>query len=183
MDRQEAEPGVIGNYRFRYCYRIFLEASPVCSMAISTGWFQQFLPTLFASSPDRRAQVFLRRVSPQLSWYFVVMNHLWIALAISFYEEVTTRKIAIYISGILISGLVEYACLAQLKSLERTVDMKDPQGQGHVYEYPGQAFIFLIACLGLMGFPITPSFLGIDLIFTHTTRIRSCCGILALSSS
>ncbi|PTQ81933.1 NADH-ubiquinone oxidoreductase (complex I) subunit 5 [Nitrosospira multiformis] len=129
---------------------------------------QQFLPTLFAFiALIVVLKSFSERMSPQLSWYFVIMNHLWIALAISFYDEVTTREIVIYISGILLSGLVGYACLAQLKSLERKVDLKEPQGQGHVYEYPSQAFIFLLACLGLMGFPITPSFLGIDLIFTH----------------
>jgi formate hydrogenlyase subunit 3/multisubunit Na+/H+ antiporter MnhD subunit len=27
--------------------------------------------------------------------------------------------------------------------------------------------VFLIACLGLTGFPITPTFLGEDLIFSH----------------
>ena len=135
--------------------------------SLSAG-VQQFLPTLFAFiALIVVLKSFSERMSPQLSWYFVVMNHLWIALAISFYDEVTTREIVIYISGILLSGLVGYACLAQLKSLERGVDLKDPQGQGHVYEYPGQAFVFLLACLGLMGFPITPSFLGIDLIFTH----------------
>jgi NADH-quinone oxidoreductase subunit L len=27
--------------------------------------------------------------------------------------------------------------------------------------------VFLLACLGVSGFPITPSFVGEDLIFTH----------------
>jgi formate hydrogenlyase subunit 3/multisubunit Na+/H+ antiporter MnhD subunit len=27
--------------------------------------------------------------------------------------------------------------------------------------------VFLLACLGLAGFPITPSFIGEDLIFSH----------------
>jgi formate hydrogenlyase subunit 3/multisubunit Na+/H+ antiporter MnhD subunit len=29
------------------------------------------------------------------------------------------------------------------------------------------ALVFLLACLGLAGFPITPSFVGEDLIFSH----------------
>jgi formate hydrogenlyase subunit 3/multisubunit Na+/H+ antiporter MnhD subunit len=36
-----------------------------------------------------------------------------------------------------------------------------------VYEYPGKAFFFLLACLGLTGFPITPTFIGEDLLFAH----------------
>jgi formate hydrogenlyase subunit 3/multisubunit Na+/H+ antiporter MnhD subunit len=29
------------------------------------------------------------------------------------------------------------------------------------------AFIFFLACLGVTGFPITPTFIGEDLIFSH----------------
>jgi formate hydrogenlyase subunit 3/multisubunit Na+/H+ antiporter MnhD subunit len=38
---------------------------------------------------------------------------------------------------------------------------------GHSFEHPKQAFIFLLCCLGISGFPITPSFIGEDLIFSH----------------
>src|SRR5690606_40310165 len=70
--------------------------------SLSAG-VQQCLPTLFAFiALIVVLKSFSERMSPQLSWYFVVMNHLWIALAISFYDEVTTREIAIYISGILL---------------------------------------------------------------------------------
>jgi formate hydrogenlyase subunit 3/multisubunit Na+/H+ antiporter MnhD subunit len=36
-----------------------------------------------------------------------------------------------------------------------------------VYEHPKIAFTFLLGCLGIAGFPISPTFLGEDLIFTH----------------
>lgn len=39
--------------------------------------------------------------------------------------------------------------------------------QGHVYEYPKMAAIFLLACLGLAGFPITSTFIGEDILFSH----------------
>jgi NADH-quinone oxidoreductase subunit L len=32
---------------------------------------------------------------------------------------------------------------------------------------PKLAFIFLLSCLALIGFPFTPTFLGIDILFTH----------------
>lgn len=127
---------------------------------------QSFLPTLFAFiGLIVVLKSFTERMSPRLSWYFVIMNYLWIGLAMAFYEEVTRLELGIFVSGVLLSGLVGYACLGQLKTLESGVDLKEHQG--HIYEHPGQAFVFLLACLGLMGFPITPSFLGIDLIFTH----------------
>lgn len=33
--------------------------------------------------------------------------------------------------------------------------------------HPRIAFVFLISCLGLTGFPITPAFIGEDLMFSH----------------
>jgi NADH:ubiquinone oxidoreductase subunit 5 (subunit L)/multisubunit Na+/H+ antiporter MnhA subunit len=108
---------------------------------------------------------FSERMNPQIAWLYVIQNHLWMALAIGFSDQVAIHEIIIYVSGVIVSGIVGYICLNQLRSAEHNVDLKECQG--HIHEYPGQAFIFLIACLGLMGFPITPSFLGIDLIFTH----------------
>jgi NADH-quinone oxidoreductase subunit L len=39
--------------------------------------------------------------------------------------------------------------------------------QGHVHSYPRWAFLFLLAGLGLAGFPITPTFVGEDLLLDH----------------
>jgi NADH-quinone oxidoreductase subunit L len=38
---------------------------------------------------------------------------------------------------------------------------------GHVREHRVLAGIFLLCCLAAMGFPITPTFIGEDLIFSH----------------
>nr|WP_290940032.1 proton-conducting transporter membrane subunit [Haliscomenobacter sp.] len=38
---------------------------------------------------------------------------------------------------------------------------------GHVYEHPTAALMFFICCLALSGFPISPTFIGEDLIFSH----------------
>ena len=38
---------------------------------------------------------------------------------------------------------------------------------GHAFEHPKIAIIFLICSLTLAGFPISPTFIGEDLIFSH----------------
>ncbi|MGI8581697.1 MAG: hypothetical protein ACR2KX_05870 [Chitinophagaceae bacterium] len=38
---------------------------------------------------------------------------------------------------------------------------------GSTYEKPTIGFVFLLSCLALIGFPFTPTFLGIDILFTH----------------
>ena len=41
------------------------------------------------------------------------------------------------------------------------------QFSGHAHEHPRLSFIFAIAALGLAGFPITPTFIGEDLMLGH----------------
>jgi NADH-quinone oxidoreductase subunit L len=105
------------------------------------------------------------RKSPKMSWLLLIMNHFWVSLAISFNEHFTILEIIFYLSGVVVSGLVGYLCLNRLKKLEPEIDLN--QFAGHVYEHPKIAFVFLLSALGLMGFPITSTFIGEDLVFSH----------------
>jgi NADH:ubiquinone oxidoreductase subunit 4 (subunit M) len=49
--------------------------------------------------------------------------------------------------------------------LEGSIDLN--QFHGHIYKHPKIGMLFLLACLGVTGFPITPTFIGEDLIFSH----------------
>lgn len=108
---------------------------------------------------------FIERSSPVLVWILILMNHLWIALAISFNEHFTIGHVIMYLSGVIPSAILGYYCLYTLKTKEPKLDLD--RFQGHSYEYPGIGLLFLLACLGLAGFPITSSFIGEDLIFSH----------------
>ncbi|MDP2387630.1 MAG: proton-conducting transporter membrane subunit [Bacteroidota bacterium] len=100
-----------------------------------------------------------------ISWILIIMNHLWITLAVSFNEIISMEQITIYLSGIVVSGILGYACLRYMKSHEKIVDLKSYHG--HIYEHPIEGILFLITCLGLSAFPITSSFVGEDLILSH----------------
>lgn len=108
---------------------------------------------------------FAERKDALLSWVLVIGMHLYRPLAISLNGDIKTNEIILYLSGVIISGVLGYACLNELKSHEHKITLD--QFQGHSYEHPKLAFIFLLACLGLMAFPMTPTFIGIELIFTH----------------
>ena len=71
----------------------------------------------------------------------------------------------IYLSGILVSGILGCYLLLVLQRKERDFNLS--QFQGHSYEHPRLALLFLLCALGLSGFPISPSFIGEDLIFSH----------------
>jgi NADH-quinone oxidoreductase subunit L len=109
---------------------------------------------------------FSERHFPRLAWLLVILNHFWIALAVSFNEHFDSSHILLYLSGVVICGISGYICLELLVRREpTTTDLN--KYYGHVYEYPVLAFMFLISCLGLMGFPVTMTFIGEDLIFSH----------------
>ena len=68
-------------------------------------------------------------------------------------------------AGIILAGGIGYIALLQLKKIEMRILIS--QYLGHVYEHPKFAFFFLLATLGITGFPITSTFIGEDLIFSH----------------
>jgi len=108
---------------------------------------------------------FVKRHYARLSWFLIFQNHLWIALAITFNASFNYWEMALFLSGILVSGLIGFLCLRWLGKREKDMDLN--RFQGHSYEYKKTAFLFLLACLGMAGFPITPTFIGEDLIFSH----------------
>ena len=127
---------------------------------------EQYLPFLFSFiGLIMVLKSFTERKLARMSWTLVMMNHFWIALAISFNEHFTYEHSILYLSGVVVAGIVGFLCLRRLKSLETSIDLD--QFHGHSHEHPKIALVFLICCLGLAGFPITPSFIGEDLIFSH----------------
>jgi formate hydrogenlyase subunit 3/multisubunit Na+/H+ antiporter MnhD subunit len=110
-------------------------------------------------------KAFTERYSPRLSLLLVMMNHAWIALAVSFNENFRIEETILYLAGVAVSGIIAYLSIARLRKLEGHVDLQS--FKGHIYEHPKIGLLFLLACLGLSGFPITTTFLGEDLIFSH----------------
>jgi hypothetical protein len=126
----------------------------------------QLLPILFASiGLIMVLKAFTERIHARLAWVLILLNHFWIALAISFNEHFGLVENELYLSGIVVFGAVGYLCLRRLKLLEGSIDLN--QFHGHSYKHPKIALVFFLACLGVTGFPITPTFIGEDLIFSH----------------
>lgn len=138
-------------------------------------WFIQFrfpgnlgnyLPDIFAFIGLLMVlKAFTERHSPRLSLVLIMMNHAWIALAVSFNESFKIEETLLYLSGAFIAGIVGYLSIVRLRKLEGHVDLNS--FKGHIYEHPKIGLVFLLSCLGLSGFPITTTFLGEDLIFSH----------------
>lgn len=110
-------------------------------------------------------KAFTERYRARMSWVLILFNHALVALSIFFNEHFSLSHVLLYLSGILVMGLFGYFTLRRIKRIEGNIDLD--RFHGHVYEHPKIAFAFFLACLGVSGFPITPSFIGEDLIFSH----------------
>jgi NADH-quinone oxidoreductase subunit L len=127
---------------------------------------QQLLPLVFSTIGLLMVlKSFAERKHASLSWLLIIMNHFWVALAISFNESFTFDQVHIYLSGIALSGILGFSCLRWLRMREGNTDLD--QFHGYSYRHPRLAVVFLLCCLGASGFPITPTFIGEDLMFSH----------------
>jgi formate hydrogenlyase subunit 3/multisubunit Na+/H+ antiporter MnhD subunit len=112
---------------------------------------------------------FAERANAKTPWVFIISGQLFITLSIAlFHENFGQNHILIYLSGAVAASIVGFICLHKIETIENDISLN--RFHGHVYEHPVIAFIFLLACLGLIGFPFTPTFIGIDLLFSHIHR-------------
>jgi NADH:ubiquinone oxidoreductase subunit 5 (subunit L)/multisubunit Na+/H+ antiporter MnhA subunit len=109
-------------------------------------------------------KAFSEKQNAMLSWMLVIMNHFWVAMAISFNERFTFSHVHWYLSGIAVAGFAGYWMLRWLGKRE-TIGLNRFYGLSE--HYTKLAFGFLLACLTVSGFPISPTFIGEDLIFSH----------------
>lgn len=125
-----------------------------------------YLPALFSIIGLMMVlKAFSETKNVMMCWILIMMNHFWVALAVSFNEDFKYSQVHLYLSGIVVAGIVGLLALRRILSFEQKIDLG--RFHGHVYEHPKISLVFFIACLGLTGFPISPTFIGEDLIFSH----------------
>jgi NADH-quinone oxidoreductase subunit L len=130
------------------------------------GSIHTVIPTLFAFiGLVMVVKAFVERKSLRTSWLMILMNHFWIALAVSFNEHFSISETVMFLSGIVVAGVIGYMVIMHLKKLEKDVHLD--QFHGYSFRHPKTALVFLIACLMVAGFPISPTFIGEDLIISH----------------
>jgi NADH:ubiquinone oxidoreductase subunit 5 (subunit L)/multisubunit Na+/H+ antiporter MnhA subunit len=110
-------------------------------------------------------KAFAERGDAIKAWLLVFAGQFFIALAIALNEHFEISQVIIYLSGGTVSAVAGYLCLKKIKSIDNDIELNG--FHGYVYEQPALALIFLLSCLGILGFPISPTFIGIDLLFSH----------------
>ena len=80
-------------------------------------------------------------------------------------DAVQWEQVAMYATGIILATVVGYISLKRVQNIDGDLNLN--QFHGYVYEQKGTALVFLLAAIGLLGFPVTAAFIGIDVMFTH----------------
>ncbi len=128
--------------------------------------YRVFLPAVFGFIALMMVlKAFSERNSARLSWILLILNHFWMVLAIAENELFAWPQVAIYLSGVIFFGVSGLLIIDWLKRLTGQHGLH--HYKGYVTRYPVIAFLFLLSVLGLMGFPLSPTFLGEDLLFSH----------------
>lgn len=100
------------------------------------------------------------------AWSFVIAGQLFITLSITLlHENFGPNYILLYLSGSIISAVIGFICLKKIKTIDNNIHLN--QFHGYSYEQPTLGFVFLLSCLGVIGLPFTPTFIGIDILFNH----------------
>ena len=106
------------------------------------------------------------RQSALKAWSYLLIAHLFIIAAILFNApHINTIEIVFYVSGILPAFALGYYCLQKIRAIDNDISLN--QFHGYVYEQETTGLLFLFACIGMLGFPITAAFIGIDVFFTY----------------
>jgi len=112
---------------------------------------------------------FVERKNAIRAWGIIILSQFYCVLAIALLNDTYEYgEIALYASGLIIAAIVGSYALRKLLIAERHVSLDD--FYGHIYHHPKLAFVFLLACFAFVSLPFTPSFIGIDLMFTHIDK-------------
>ena len=108
---------------------------------------------------------FNERKSSISAWLNVVYGHLFIMMSISINSHIQFKYLLLYLVSICFFGLIGYKAIKNLEKETEVITLD--QFHGNSQMHPKLSILFLVACLGLIGFPISPLYIGIDLLLTY----------------
>jgi hypothetical protein len=109
---------------------------------------------------------FSYRRSALTAWLYLLAAHVFILSGICISaEHIYGIEIIFYVSGIMVAFAVGYYCLQKIRTIDNDISLD--RYHGYVYEQKTTSLLFLIAATGMLGFPVTAAFIGIDVLFTY----------------
>lgn len=109
---------------------------------------------------------FACRQSAIKAWGYLLIAHCFIMAAIVYNApHINLIEIIFYASGVAPAFLLGIYCLRKIKAIDNDISLN--RYHGYVYEQEGTGLLFLFSAIGMLGFPVTAAFIGIDVLFTY----------------
>ncbi len=96
-------------------------------------------------------------------WNVIFIGHLYVIAFLFLASPMNLIPLLMYAIGVSLAFAVGYAVLHYMQNKEKE---DSANFHGHIYEYPRLGNLFFVLCLAFMAFPITPSFLGQEIILS-----------------
>jgi NADH-quinone oxidoreductase subunit L len=115
---------------------------------------------------------FACRQSALKAWAYLFIAHFFIIAAVLFnVPHINGIEVVFYTSGIAPAFLLGYYCLQKIKAIDNDISLN--QYHGYVYEQEKTGLLFLLSAIGMLGFPVTAAFIGIDVLFTYVESTQT----------
>ncbi len=136
----------------------FIVPMPKTMETLFTSSFTSMLAliTILVAWTERRSAI--------RAWSFIGLSQVFFMLSIMQQHSFEIGQVLIYLSGNIGAFIGGYLSLDRVIKKENGIDLNE--FHGHIYEHPRLALFFLICSLTIIGFPISPTFLGFDLLFS-----------------
>lgn len=100
------------------------------------------------------------------AWRYLLNGHIFILAGILFNApHIYSIELIFYASGVILAFGLGYYCLRKIERIDMDITLS--RFHGYVYEQENTGFLFLLSAMGMLGFPITAAFIGIDVLFTY----------------
>lgn len=107
---------------------------------------------------------FTDRGNPVAIWSALIIAHFWLVIGVGLNEHFNAEDAVFYLSGIILSAIAGYFILFRL---QKTENLNVDGYYGLAQRYPILSAAFLLVCITMAGFPLSTTFIGEDLLFTH----------------
>ena len=112
---------------------------------------------------------FVEKQNAIKAWNIIILSQFYCVLSVALLnDKYQYQEIILYAGGLILAAIIGGYSLRKLLDAEKHLSLND--FYGHVYQHPKLGFVFLVACFAFVSLPFTPSFIGIDLIFSHIDK-------------
>jgi len=109
-------------------------------------------------------RAYATKKSAKICWNLIALGHLFGVLFLGLASSGSRKYFVMYGAGVTVAFLLGHACLWYLQIRGESLTLKEYHGSMSAFRNLGH--IFFILCLLFMAFPISPSFLGQDILLS-----------------